>query len=132
MSILEPNLLYPDQFSEMTLVLDGGAAFAYHDFVVSFNFFDETGEELSAAEVGASYSAKLGKSFRYLEPTNGSPGNDAVKPVHLQRPAISARVEIVPWKNKCADVARDLQKRIYVCVRSSEKGKVWTRKIGSK
>lgn len=132
MSIVEPNLVFPEQFSEMTLVLDGGAAFAYHDFVVSFNFFDEAGEELSAAEVGASYSAKLGKSFRYLEPVNESPGNDAVKPVHLKRPAVRARVEILPWKNKSVDAARELQERVYVCVRSSESGKLWTRKIGSK
>ena len=132
MSMVEPNLVYPNQFNEMTLVLDGGAAFAYRDFVVTFKFFDETGEELSEAEVGATYSQKLGKFFRYLNPADAGLGNDAVKPVQLQRPATSAQVEISPWKNKSAEAARQMQRRVYVCVKSSQSGKVWTRRIGSK
>ena len=132
MSKVEPNLVYPNQFNEVTLVLDGAVAFNYHDFVVTFSFFDEMGEALSEAEVGTSYSEKLVKSFRYLEPVDGGLGNDAVKPVYLKRPATRARVEILPWKNKSADAARDMQKRAYVCVKSSKGGKMWTRRIGSK
>lgn len=129
---MEPNLLYPIQFSEMTLVLDGDVAFDYRDFVVTFNFFDETGEELSELEVGATYSEKLGNFFRYLKPDDKGTGNDAVKPIQLGRSAASARVEVRPWKNKSMEAAKELQRCIYVCVRSSENGKVWTRRIGSK
>lgn len=132
MSKVEPNLVYPNQFSEMTLVLDGSVAFTYRDFVACFQFFDEMGEELSEAEVGISYSDKLGKSFRYLEPVDGGLGNDAVKPVHLKRPATAARVEILPWNNKSADAAREIQERAYVCVRCSVNGRIWTRRIGNK
>lgn len=132
MFMVKPNLVYPNEFNEMRLVLDGAAAFAYRDFVVTFRFFDETGEELSEAEVGATYSEKLGRVFSYLNPVDAGLGNDAVKPVLLQRPATSALVEIRPWKNKSAEAARQMQRRVYVCVKSSQNGKVWTRRIGSK
>ena len=82
--------------------------------------------------IDASYSEGLGGYFRYLKPSLGQLGSDAVKPIRLRRPAASARVEIRPWKNKSADAARDMQKRVYVCVQSSENDKVWTRRIGSK
>lgn len=132
MSVVEPNLVYPNQFSEMTLVLDSDVAFTYRDFVVTFNFFDESGEELSEAEVGATYSEKLGTAFRYLKPVEGALGSDAVKPIVLQRPATSARVEVRPWKNKSKEAAGKLQECAFVCVKSTENGKVWTRRIGSK
>mgnify|MGYP006950599781 CR=1 FL=1 len=128
----EPNLAYLGQFSEMTLILDEDLSFGERDFAVAFNFFDEAGCELPSSEIDAAYSENLGSYFRYLKPGSGELGSDAVKPIHLGRPAVSARVEVRPWKNKSAGAAKEMQRHIYVCVRTSESGKVWTRRIGSK
>lgn len=128
----EPNLAFLSQFDEMTIVLDEDLSFGDRDFAVSFSFFDDRGCELPSSAIDAAYSDGLGGYFRYLKPSLGKLGSDAVKPIHLRSPAASARVEIRPWKNKSTDAARDMQKRVYVCVKSSESGKVWTRRIGSK
>lgn len=128
----EPNLAFLSQFDEMTLILDEELSFGDRDFAVSFSFFDEKGSELPSSAIDASYSEGLGGYFRYLKPSLGQVGSDAVKPIHLQSPAASARVEIRPWKNKSTDAARDMQGRVYVCVKSSDNDRVWTRRIGSK
>lgn len=132
MSKVEPNLVYPNRFSEMTLVLDGDVPFSYRDFVVTFNFFDESGKEMAETEIGAEQSQKLGCFFRYLKPSDNGLGADAIRPFQLLHPAASARVEIRPWKNRSADAAKEMQGRVFVCAKSSESGKVWTRRIGSK
>lgn len=128
----EPNLAFLSQFDEMTLIFDEELSFGDRDFAVSFSFFDDTGCELPSSAIDASYSEGLGGYYRYLKPSLGKLGSDAVIPVRLSRPAASARVEIRPWKNKSTDAARDIQKRVFVSVKSTEKDKVWTRRIGSK
>lgn len=128
----EPNLAFLSQFDEMTLILDEDLPFGDRDFAVSFSFFDDRGCELPSSAIDASYSEGLGGYFRYLKPSLGKLGRDAVKPIHLRSPAVSARVEIRPWKNKSTDAARDMQRRVYVCVKSSDNDRVWTRRIGSK
>ena len=128
----EPNLAFLSQFDEMTIVLDEDLSFGDRDFAVSFSFFDDKGCELPSSAIDASYSEGLGGYFRYLKPSLGKLGRDAVKPIHLRSLAVSARVEIRPWKNKSTDAARDMQRRVYVCVKSSDNDRVWTRRIGSK
>lgn len=128
----EPNLAFLSQFDEMTLILDEDLPFGDRDFAVAFSFFDDSGCELPSSAIDASYSEGLGGYFRYLKPSLGQLGSDAVKPIRLRRPAASARVEVRPWKNKSTDAARDMQRRVYVCVKSSDNDRVWTRRIGSK
>lgn len=128
----EPNLAFLSQFDEMTLILDEDLPFGDRDFAVAFHFFDDKGSQLPSSAIDASYSEGLGGYYRYLKPSLGKLGSDAVIPIRLGRPATSARVEIRPWKNKSTDAARDIQKLVYVCVKSSENDKVWTRRIGSK
>ena len=80
-------------------------------------------------EVSASWSPKLGGSFRYLK--SGEPGkqSEVIKPIMLNAPARSAVVEISPWKEKDKELARRVQDSLLVTVKDDELGLTWTKRI---
>lgn len=89
-----PNVIFPSEFKEFSLALATPFEYQYRDFVATFAFFDSEGKQLEPEEVSASWSPKLGGSFRYLK--SGEPGkqSEVIKPIMLNAPARSAVVEI--------------------------------------
>ena len=124
-----PNVIFPSEFKEFSLALATPFEYQYRDFVATFAFFDSEGKQLEPEEVSASWSPKLGGSFRYLK--SGEPGkqSEVIKPITLNASARSAAVKVSPWKKKDKELARRVQDSLLVTVKDDELGLTWTKRI---
>ncbi|MGV0403707.1 hypothetical protein ACUY3C_02070 [Corynebacterium marquesiae] len=124
-----PNVIFPSEFKEFSLALSGPFEYQYRDFVATFAFFDAEGKKLSPEEVSATWSPKLGSSFRYLKPDEAGTQSTIIKPITLNTPAVSAYVKVSPWKKKDRNLAQKIQESLLVAVKDDELGLTWTRRI---
>ena len=84
---------------------------------------------MDPAEISATWSPKLGGSFRYLKPDEAGAQSAIIKPITLNAPAISAFVKVTPWKKKDKALAEKIQESLLVAVKDDELGLTWTRRI---
>ncbi len=124
-----PNVFFPSEFKEFSLALSVPFEYQYRDFVATFAFFDAEGKKLGPAEVSATWSPKLGDSFRYLKSVEAGAQSAIIKPITLKAPAISAFVKVSPWKKKDKALAQKIQESLLVAVKDDELGLTWTRRI---
>ncbi|MCZ9306423.1 hypothetical protein L8V01_02850 [Corynebacterium sp. c8Ua_181] len=124
-----PNVIFPSEFKEFSLALATPFEYQYRDFVATFAFFDSEGKQLEPEEVSASWSPKLGGSFRYLKAGETGAQSEVIKPITLNAPARSVFVEVSPWRKKDKDLARSIQESLLIAVKDDELGLTWTRRI---
>ena len=124
-----PNVIFPSEFKEFSLAISGPFEYQYRDFVATFAFFDAEGKKLNPEEVSATWSPKLGSSFRYLKPGEAGTQSTIIKPITLNTPAVSAYVKVSPWKKKDKELARRVQDWLLVTVKDDELGLTWTKRI---
>lgn len=124
-----PNVIFPSEFKEFSLALAAPFEYQYRDFVATFVFFDTDGKQLEPEKVSASWSPKLGGSFRYLKSGETGVQPEVIKPIMLNAPARSAFVEVFPWKKRDKELARSIQESLLIAVKDDELGLTWTRRI---
>lgn len=126
------RVVFPSEFTEFRLVLGEPTSFEHRDFVVTFRFFNHTGDLLGDSDLNASYSNKLGAYFRYLLSSDEGVGQNVIKPIKLIRPARSVEVGVLPWKSRDAAKARAVQSQLFAVAADADTNFIWTGRIGAK